>query len=75
MDCSLFQSIGEDSDGSFESCTRFACTFHDFFRFIPEEDVYTVSTTSQADMNISSGKTGLRQIIASSELDAPIEAL
>ena len=50
-------------------------TFHDFFKYIPEETIYTIATTTQADMNISSGKTGLRKIIAGIELDASLECI
>ena len=47
----------------------------DLVRFIPDEEIYTIATTTQADMNISSGKTCMRKSIAGVELDASIESI
>lgn len=43
-------------------------TFHHFFGMVPEELIYTVRTTTQAGMNISSGKLGIRRLVAGQEL-------
>ena len=48
-------------------------TFDDFFSLMPEEYEPTVRTTTQAGMNISSGKLGIRRLVAGSELNHAID--
>ena len=48
-------------------------TFDDFFSLMPEEYEPTVRTATQAGMNISSGKLGIRRLVAGSELNHAID--
>jgi hypothetical protein len=48
-------------------------TLHDLFVLIPEENIYTVNTTTQAGMNISSGKLGIKRLAAANELNHSID--
>ena len=48
-------------------------TLHDLFVLIPEENIYTVNTTTQAGMNISSGKLGIKRLVAANELNHSID--
>ena len=47
--------------------------FHDLFQIIPEEEIYKINTTTQAHMNVSSGKMEMQRYAARSELDRSID--